>query len=176
MAYSRTPSQRFGSKPFLNLLPRFRHSAILFKAATCGGLGMALLISQDGAGAQPASPPAQRDLILSNWADASWALPAGATLRHNVGQTKNGDPLTRITLAGPGEGQGILTEVNLPPTAGDLSMFIHHTEHGMSRHEALFQGRPRLGRGGQHSVGHQRGHDLCDIGSQSWLELARRLL
>ncbi len=118
--------------PFLTIT-KLAGSAVLLATAWC-----ALTSSHLAQSADVVQPP-QRDLVLSTWEPERWALPGGATLQRIVGRTPGGEPLTRLALPGPGEDQAVLVQINLPATAGDLSVFLRKTEQGAARHEALFQ-------------------------------------
>ncbi|MBV9848592.1 MAG: hypothetical protein JO250_02775, partial [Armatimonadetes bacterium] len=80
--------------------------------------------------AQQAAAPAERDLVLSRWEGARWALYPGMTVRNNVGRTPAGEPLTRLTLAPGGSEQDALTQVNLPATASDHSLHCFFRKSG----------------------------------------------
>jgi len=93
--------------------------------------------------APPKAPP-PRDLVLSNWERDRWYLVPGAKMEKEtdgkpIGKSPAGEPLTRITLSGPGDWQGLQTQVTLPPTATELTVFMRKTELGPARHEYVFQ-------------------------------------
>ena len=100
-----------------------------------------LLAAAVPAVAQQAGAPPARDLVLSNWEAARWALYPGMTIQHNVGKTPAGEALTRITLAPGDTDQNALTQVNLPVGATDrnLTCFLHKPAVSAGRHVALFQ-------------------------------------
>ena len=102
---------------------------------------LALLGACVTAGAQGTAPPAQRDLVLSRWETAQWALYPGMTVQPNIGKTPNGESLARITLAPGGAEQEAFTQINLPVAATDhsLSCFFHKAGLGSGEHVALFQ-------------------------------------
>jgi hypothetical protein len=80
-----------------------------------------------------------RDLVLTGWDPALWAARPDVSFEAAPGRTPSGEPLTRITFRGAWDRQDLLARVNLPPSAGDLSVFIRRTDPGPARQEALVE-------------------------------------
>ena len=89
-------------------------------------------------GAQPQPAPLRRDLVLTVWqGDRTFVCP-GMVMEKTAEKSPAGEPLTRITLGHPDPGQDVLTAVNLPAAAGNLSIFMRSDGVCTGRHEALF--------------------------------------
>jgi len=79
-----------------------------------------------------------RDLVIFRW-ETNWSAAGPKTL---VGPSTTlspaGEPLTRISLALNASGQALLANVNLPESAQSLTAFVHGSQIGASRYQALF--------------------------------------
>lgn len=109
-----------------------RHIAIPLLLTAWGlisGLGLT--------GGWPASAQT-RDLVLTDWAAGQVALRPGMTLENRVRSSPTGEPLSRVTFTGAGGGYDLLTRVNLPPTAQDVSIYLHTDDFSPRNHEAIF--------------------------------------
>jgi hypothetical protein len=111
-----------------------RRASIL--SAVTAALGLSALLGM-GCG-RPAAAQQAQDLVLTDWDKGAVALGPGMTLENGAGTSPTGEALSRIQFGGKEDAFDVLTRVNLPPTAGQVSCFVKDdgaAPHGQS---ALF--------------------------------------